>query len=441
MTMRNSTKVTKALRIAAAAGVLGALSTLAIGDEVIMRDGTVYTGTVVSRTNRVIEIDTKVHGISTRLTLKRPHIKSIVIGETENTTPGTTTTENDEPGITLPASTEPVEEDKPLKRDGYNLLMEVPLKGGFGDDIYPGGVADSFEWAKENGVTDIVFRINSGGGEIWCSNDIVTLIKEHEDDFTMHMLIESAISASIWPSFACDTITMTPGSDFGGAVVYMMSNMGSAEVDKKMNGIRAAKLETTADANGHESLLVGAMTVSEDSIYAYQEDGKWLFSGTTEGLPKGYETIDGPDTVLTLTAKEAHKYGLVDSMTEGKSLEEFAKVQGIEKWDSAGDIGEEIFEKAARKSQLLRDRMMATLRAFQVERAYLGETQTYMTRGSTLQAMRKHIGSYKRYLKESHTLNMPSMAGSFDDAIDVIYWEAEIKTLMADLRRMRRRGP
>ena len=436
--MNKTRKTPAVLRIMAVAGALCALTAIAIGDEVVMRDGTIHSGNIVSKSRRVIEIDTKIHGISTRLKLDRRKVKSIITGDAAKT-PAVVNT----PTTSIPSITEPVEDtNKVLKRDGYNLLLEIPLKGGFGKEIYPGGVADSLEWAKENGVTDVIFRINSGGGEIWCSNDIVTLIKEYEDQFKMHMLIESAISASIWPSFACDTITMTPGSDFGGAVVYMMTNTGSAEVDKKMNGIRAAKLETTADANGHESLLVKAMTLSEASIYAYKEHGEWLFSGSTQGLPRGYETIDGPDTVLTLTAKQAMRYGLVDSMADGKTLEEFAKVQGIEKWDSAGDIGEELFKKSAKKSQLLRDRMMATVRGFQTEQGYLyADKQYIMTRGSTLQAMRKHLGTYKRLLKQSHQLHMPSMAGSFDDAIDVTYWESEIESLMAELRRIRRRGP
>jgi len=437
--MKNTHQSHSAFRIAAIAGALCALTAFALGDEVVMRDGTVHTGTIVSKTRRSVEIDTTIHGISTRLKLDRRKVKSIVTGDIS--TPATTKT----PATSLPTLTEPVEDaSKVLKRDGFNLLLEVPLKGGFGEGIYPGGVADTLEWAKENGVTDVVFRINSGGGKIWCSNDIVTIIKEYDTEFKMHMLIESAISASIWPSFACDTITMTPGSDFGGAVVYSMTSTGSAEVDKKMNGIRAAKLETTADAKGHETLLVKAMTLSVASMYAYQEDGndEWLFSNSTEGLPKGYETIDGPDTVLTLTAKKALRYGLVDSMVDGKTLEEWAQVQGIEKWDNAGDIGTELFEKAVKKSKRLEDRLNATIRGFNSEQQYLYDDQYIMQRGATLQAMPKHLGSYKRLIREAKGLHMSSIVdGYYDEAIDVTYWESEIENLMADLRRYRRRGP
>jgi len=437
--MNTSRKPLLAFKLAAVAGALCALSSLAIGDEVIMRDGTIHSGTVVSKSRRSVEIDTKIHGISTRLKLDRRRIKSIKTGDDAPSAPSTTTTTPaaTTPSISLPAVSEPAEqENKVLKREGYNLILEVPMKGGFGDDIYPGGIADSFEWAKENEVTDVVLRINSDGGEIWCSNDIVTLIKEYESEFKIHMLIESAISASIWPSFACDTITMTPGSDFGGAVVYSMTDTGSAEVDKKMNGIRAAKLETTADANGHETLLVKAMTISEAEIYAYEENGKWLFAGSTEGLPHGYETIDGPDTVLTLTAKQAIRYGLVDAMPDGKTLEEFARVQGIDKWDSAGSIGFEIVEKSNLKSKKLRKRLESTLRGFIVESNVASSRKYKSTLGSSLQRMRKHLATYKRLLREAKKLHMPSIVGSFDDAIDVTFWEEEIETRMAELRRI-----
>ncbi len=429
-----------ALKIIAIAGAMCTLSTFALGDEIVMRDGTVYTGNIVSKTRRVVEIDTKIHGISTRIKLDRRKIKSIVEGEVSappTTVPAT-------PSIALPAATEVAENtNKALKRDGYNLILEVPLKGGFGKEIYPGGVADSLAWAKENGVTDVVFRINSGGGALWCADDIVAIMKEYRGEFKMHMLIESAISASIWPAFNCDTITMAPGSDFGGAVGYTRNNTGSAEVDLKMNSIMSAKLESTADANGHSGYLVRAMILSEAAVYAYQQaDGQWVYSDTTEGLPDNYEVIDGPDTVLTLTAKQAIKYGIVDAMTEGKSLEEWAKVQGIEKWDNAGDIGAELFTKAVKKSKRLEDRINATIRGFQTEQGYLYNDQYIMQRGATLQKMRKHLGNYKRLLKEAKGLNMPSIVdGRYADAIDVTYWEAEIENLMAELRRIRRRGP
>ncbi|MDF1808667.1 MAG: hypothetical protein P1U42_03135 [Phycisphaerales bacterium] len=424
------------LRIVAAAGALCVASAFAISDEIVMRDGTVYTGTIVSKTRRTVEIDTQVHGISTRLKLDRRSVKSIVTGDLQ-TAPTT-----DVPQTILPKVTEPVEDpNKVIKREGYNLLLEVPLKGTFGKEIYPLGVANALAWAAENEVTDVVFRIDSGGGAVWAAMDMVDIMEQYKGKIKMHMLIESSISASIWPSFTCDTITMAPGSDFGGAVAYTQNSSGSAEVDLKLNGIWAAKLESAADANGFESYLVRAMMLSKSSIYAYQEDGEWKFSDTTEGLPKNYETIDGPDSVLTLTAKQAIKYGLVDAMPDGKSLQDFAEAQGIDKWDSAGDIGHEIIERDTEKAKKLLARLESTYRSFLVESNNATGRNYVSTLGSSLQTMRKQLGLYKRLLNDAEELHMPSMVEGFAERLDIDFWENEIETRMAELRRTRRRGP
>jgi len=434
--MQNRRALPLHLSIIAAAGALCAVASLGIGDEIIMRDGTVHQGDIVTQDRRTVTMDTEVHGISTRLEIDRRRIKSIVISDDEVTTPAQTESMPSAPSI----SEKKEDQSKVLKRDGYNLILEVPLKGTFGQDIYPLGVAHSLEWAKETGVTDVVFRINSGGGEVWCAQDMVEIMNEYRGEFKMHMLIESAISASIWPSFNCDTITMAPGSDFGGAVVYRM-NTGSAEVDKKMNSIWANKLASAAEANGHLGMLVPAMIVSDNAVYAYKDsNGEWAFSDTTEGLPSGYETIDGPDTILTLTQKQAIKYGLVHGLEDGNSLADFAKLHGIEKWDDAGDFGRETVNKDVEDCKRIRDRLEATITGFYRESAILGDRNYVSTYGSSLQTMRRAIGQYKRLIRQAEEMHMPSILDSFEEAIDTTFWENEIETRMAELRRLRR-GP
>ncbi|MCA9275392.1 MAG: hypothetical protein KDA29_05155 [Phycisphaerales bacterium] len=435
--MLNRQNCFSSVRMLALAATM-ALTSVALGDEVIMRDGTVHTGTVVSRDRRSVIIDTEIHGISTRLTLDRNNVRSIVMGETETeaeTDESTPSIENSIPS--LPSASEKKEDErKVLKRDGYNLILEVPLKGTFGQDIYPLGIAESLAYAKEVGVTDVVFRINSGGGEVWCSSDMVEIMNNYRGEFKMHMLIESAISASIWPSFTCDTITMAPGSDFGGAVVYRM-NTGNLEVDKKMNSIYANKLSSAAEANGHLGILVPAMIVSDNSVYAYKDaNGEWAFSNTTEGIPSNYEVIDGPDTILTLKHSQAKKYGLTYVMEEGRSLEEFCKVHGIEKWDNAGDYGTQIVEESVEDCKRVRDQLEATITGFYGELGQYGGARTFRTAGSALNSMKKYMGHYKRYMKQAEEMHMPSIVDSFDQAIDVTYWQNWIEDTKKDLRRM-----
>ncbi len=423
------------LSLLALLGMMCITSTQSIADEVVMRDGTVHTGKVVSRDRRTIVIDTEIHGISTRLELDRRSVRSIVISDDAEETPATTTDAGSPSTLSIPTAVEPEEdEDVVLKRDGYNLVLEVPLKGTFGQDIYPLGIANSLAWAKEVGVTDVVFRINSGGGEVWCASDMVEIMKEYRGDFKMHMLIESAISASIWPSFTCDTITMAPGSDFGGAVVYRAST-NNLEVDKKMNSIYASKLSSAAEANGHLGILVPAMIVSDNSVYAYKDqNGEWQFSDTTEGIPSNYETIDGPDTILTLTHKQAQKYGLTYILEGGNSLEEFCELHGIEKWDNAGQFGYETVAEDVEDCKRVRDRMLASINGFYTELAQYNAANYVRTAGSALNGMNRYLGQYKRLINDAEEMHMPSIVDSFEQAIDVTYWQNWIRDTKQDIR-------
>ncbi len=426
------------LSLLAILGMMCLTSTQSIADEVVMRDGTVHTGKIVSRDRRTIVIDTQIHGISTRLELDRRSVRSIVISDDAEETPSTTTDAGSPSTLSIPSAAEPEEdEDVVLKREGYNLVLEIPLEGTFGQDIYPLGIANSLAWAKEVGVTDVVFRINSGGGEVWCAMDMVEIMKDYHGDFQMHMLIESAISASIWPSFNCDTITMAPGSDFGGAVGYTTNSTGSAEVDLKMNSIMSAKLETAADANGHSGYLVRAMILSKAAVYAYKDhNGEWVLSDTTEGLPNNYETIDGPDSVLTLTQKQAVKYGIVDAMTDGNTLDEWAKVQGIEKWDNAGQFGYETVAEDVEDCKRVRDRMLASINGFYTELGQYNAASYVRTAGSALNGMNRYLGQYKRLIEDAEEMHMPSIVDSFEQAIDVTYWQNWIRDTKKDIRNL-----
>lgn len=427
------------INLLAIAGAVLATASMSLGDEVILRDGTIHTGKVISQNRRTVTIDTEIHGISTRLELDRRSVKSVVISDDD--APATTTSiptpssAPSIPSITNEAGEADLEAgNKVLKRDGYNLILEVPLKGTFGQDIYPLGVANSLEYAKEVGVTDVVFRINSGGGEVWCATDMVEIMNEYRGEFKMHMLIESAISASIWPSFTCDTITMVPGSDFGGAVVYRM-NTGNLEVDKKMNSIYANKLSSAAEANGHLGILVPAMIVSDNAVYAYKdENGEWAFTDNAEGLTGGYEIIDSPDTILTLKHSQAKKYGLTYTLEEGRSLEEFCEVHGIEKWDNAGDFGHETVEEAVDDCKRIRDRLEATIAGFRTGQVDFNNAQYIRYAGSALNDMNKYLGQYKRLLRDAEEMHMPSIVDSFGEAIDVTYWQNWIQDTKRDLR-------
>lgn len=428
---------------ALACGSIGFGAAFASADQVVMRDGNVYDGTIVSQTRREIVIDTEISGISTRLTLDRRLIQTVTRGEVATPAESETAPAAD-PALSIPSipslnggkGAEKV--NKPtLKREGVDLIVEIPMVGTFGQDIYPLSIAEGLEWAAEQGATDIVFRLNSGGGEVWAADEIVEIMSQYAGKFRYHALIEQAISATIWTVFNCDTITMVPGATVGGAVVYRMGGTGSAEVDLKMNSIIASKLAATAESKGHHPSLVRAMILSEAAVYAEKKGGEWALTDTKPSTP-GYDTIDGPDSVLTLTADQAAKYGIATTVGD-RDISAFAEAQGFGDYDHHVETTTQLADRANAKCKKLRGDLMGTIRSFMVENEIATGQDTFSGLGSSLQTMRAHLGRYRVLLRRAEDLKMATIVSSFEDAIDIPFWETQIQTRMTDLQRERRR--
>ena len=428
-----------------AGGVIALGVAFASADQVLMRDGTVYDGKVVSQTRREVVIDTSINGISTRLTLDRRLIQSVMMGEAASPNPDAPqNAPTGTPGIAPPPSigtpsvTTPAEVTKPiLKRDGVDLIVEIPMTGTFGQDIYPLSIANGLEWAKEQGATDIVFRMNSPGGEVWAAEEIVEVMAKYSGSFRYHALIEHAISATIWPAFNCDTITMAPGGTFGGAVVFRMQGTGAAEVDKKMTSIMAAKLAASAEAKGHSKALVMTMMIPEEAAYAVQEGGKWVITGEKPEEGVKYETIDGPETVLTITAEEAGKFGIVNTIPN-RDIAAFAESQQFLVWDHHAATTNEIARKANEQCKRLRAELLGTIQSFYREQGISNNRSDISSYGSAVQNMNAQLGRYKILLRRAEDLQMAAIVDSFEQAIDVPFWETEIRTRMSDIQKMRR---
>tara|TARA_R110000782_G_scaffold57258_21_gene119776 strand:+ start:8417 stop:9760 length:1344 start_codon:yes stop_codon:yes gene_type:complete len=430
-----------------ACGSVGFCVSASSGDEVMMRDGTVYTGKVVSQTRREVVIDTEIAGISTRMTLDRRQIRAVSIGDTPSETPADPAEELTNPpsipgSINPGASIQTPKSDvKILKRDGVDLIVEIPMNGTFGQDIYPLSIAEGLDWAREQGATDIVFRMNSPGGEVWAAEEIVEIMADHASEFRYHALIEHAISATIWPAFNCDTITMAPGATFGGAVVFRRSGTGSAEVDKKMTSIMAAKLAASAEAKGHSQALVKSMMLSEEGAYAVPDgNGGWTVVSEKPADGETYETIDGPDTVLTLTADQAGKYGIV-TVIKNRDINTFAEAQTFGDFDHHDEETNRIAEKTNAQCKRLRSELLGTIQSFYREAEIAEGRGTTAGSGSAIQNMQRQLGIYKIQMRRAENLQMAAIVGSFEQAIDVPFWENELATRLADLRRaVRLRG-
>jgi membrane-bound serine protease (ClpP class) len=142
--------------------------------------------------------------------------------------------------------------------------------------------------AEKNGAEAIVFRINTFGGRV----DAATQIKDailSSRLLTIAYINNRAISAGSLIALSCRKICMVPGSSIGATTVVDQSGQKQSE---KYQSFMRSEMRSTAERNGRRTDIVQGM-VDENMVVPGINDNK---------------------TLITLTADEAKKYGIADTL-------------------------------------------------------------------------------------------------------------------------------
>lgn len=386
-------------------------------DTVMLNDGNMYTGLIIAETEETIEIETMIGTISTRLKIDRGRITGIVRGHRTWKPPA--------------EASDPKAEEEP---DGTGV-MEIPIVGEFGSDILPISFRASLDYARRYQVEHIVLRINSPGGSVWAAREILQSMEEHRDAFHFHALVESAISAAIWPTFACETIHIAPRGEMGGAVAYRQAG-GHVEVDAKMNSIFAAEIVTIAEALGHDGDVIRAMILMPSELYARSDGEAISLEGSRPMEPEAeFELIDGPGSVLTLTTNDATRLGVAmalgDPSIEGLvgtlAVDRPKVIDGgglMERWSSQCEKRLELAKASAEK---LRDAFAKAEATEDIDEAI-----------AALLAFQREVPRFAKYSNEY--LECYPMDESIDRE-QVADLTAKVREGIKELRRIKREGP
>lgn len=339
-------------RLARAFGVLGlavgltGATSRALGDILYLSDGSWIKGKIVKETADEYEVDGKTSsGIAYKGKLAKSRVRSVTKGD-------------DAPDAAKPAdnaapSKDGKPADAPKAKEPAGDFLVVPLKGTFGEEITPKGVDTALDWAVSKGVKHVVFTIDSPGGQVWAAESIRAIIKEHAGKVTCHVVIQNAMSASIWVVFACDQIGALPGATLGAAVAFKINDTGKAEVDEKLNSAIAAKIASEADRLGHPGELARSMVLTDQKLYAVLEGDAWKFVHDQPGPDAKFETLNEGNRVVTLTTEQMLKYK-VASKVEKSDDAAFAVLLGDAKLKPSGTMGESSMKNAANATKSLR---------------------------------------------------------------------------------------
>lgn len=218
------------------------------------------------------------------------------------------------------------------------------------DDYNRDALFKRFAAARKLGAKVVILKLDTPGGLVTSGLDISRFLKRQDDLHIVAFVHEKAYSAGIMVGLACDELVMEPGSYVGDSAPIALDHRGGLQ---RLEGAERAKAESpiladfhdSAVKNGHDPLLAEAMVsygrvvrwVQYRERNAFGEkrfvdqaefdrltaaptsrlvgDDPEQFIGWQEvdqpGVPR---PIDGPETLLTVSADVAHQIGLAKAI-------------------------------------------------------------------------------------------------------------------------------
>jgi membrane-bound ClpP family serine protease len=281
----------------------------ASGDVLVLSDGRILRGEVVDSSSREVSLRTRVDGAWTTLTFRRADVEKLY----------------DEPGNQgdLPDRVEPVRETPRVPPDAARpaggKVAVLPLHGQVGG-LVDGSVHGTFDAALVEaalseaiaaGAGVVILDIDSGGGFVTELEAICETIIAHHDALRIVAFTGDALSAAAVIALTCREIVVRPGARIGAAVLVDERDGEMTAVEAKRASPHHARQRQYMDAAGRPYALAAAMATQEAELWWSEEEGLAAAPGADA---EGWEKVDGPTTVLTMTGRDAVRWGVATAM-------------------------------------------------------------------------------------------------------------------------------
>jgi membrane-bound serine protease (ClpP class) len=188
----------------------------------------------------------------------------------------------------IAAQAQILKHDKPAGR----RAVIIPLH----EDINPlsGSILKrKFQDAVNSGVDVVIFDINSPGGRVDVTFELMDMALEARETETVAMIQRDAISGAALFALACDKILIKPGARLGDAGVIVMGLNGEFQyAEAKSRSMVAQKARDTARATGRPVVLAEKMTDKDMVVFkaTHQDDGTVKYFSDKE-----WDTLEDAD--------------------------------------------------------------------------------------------------------------------------------------------------
>lgn len=370
----------------AAAVVLFAAATQALADRLHLKDGRVLEGEVVREGDGFVYFKVRVGSLEQEQFFTSDQILKI---ERDSGAPKT--------DAKAPEAARPAKGPSGGATKRIAILNFGPPSSWQGEIDTTVGIQISADaWKKavplleKDGVTDVVVRINSGGGlllELQRFLDVYE--KEYKPRFRTVAWIESAISAAAMSPWVLEEFYFLPEGNIGACTGF----------SGRLNAIKGIQLEQVlmqmedASRKGKRNpLIMRAMQIQQPlsaTIDPVTGQVSW-FPDTKTG-----EIIVNPDgEVLTLTA------GMAVRLKVGKAIaatpDELARAMGYEEWEWAGREATAFIDRNMRENDRADKQWQVAYEKYERTATVAAGIQDRQRRGAEVGIARRHLNELKR---------------------------------------------
>lgn len=229
-------------------------------------------------------------------------------------------------GPAAPAAADQVASDDEAAEEAAGAgkrTFVIPVEGAIDPGLL-GFVERKFARAREQGAEVIVLDIDSPGGRLDSTFEIVELIRGADDVETVAYIRHMALSGAAMVALACERIEMHPEAQLGDVGVIIGGLFSPFQyVEEKERSPVVASIRTIAAANGRPAALAEAMVDKDITVYAatHREEGRveYFTDKEWESLPDAEQWERGPpvfesraNNFLTVNGRRAVELGLAE---------------------------------------------------------------------------------------------------------------------------------
>lgn len=293
------------------------------GDKVTLKDGRVLEGTILREEQGYVWIKVKYGGMEQEQMFTPAQVASV-----ERDAAAAPGTEKARPASGAKGGDPSKPRLAGVPRLAIITLGEQPDKDMVGLYMTAESLREAIPMLKEEGVTDVIFKINSGGGfllEIKRLSDVIH--NEFKPEFRTVAWIESAISAAAMTAHCIEEIYFMPQGNYGACTGW--SGALVAVKDRPLEEV-LFEMEKISARGGYDPKIMRAMQIMEELSYTVDANGDVHYYQDLSGK----HVLNPTGQILTFNAQSAVESKFAKGVAATK--EELAKLMGYQEVEWAG---------------------------------------------------------------------------------------------------------